>query len=153
MPFDGLPSRVCVRAPVPAWPGQGPPADYVVNVGECTRGGEPNPQLAAWLREARGGNGDFARLPLLQAALARRDVRLLPRFDSLFMRLYAALSAIPLHRDEGRPRVRLVGNSGKARTVKLVLQVYILAPSPERTFVFSIVLPLPTSHTFPSPSA
>ena len=44
---------------------------------------------------ARRGNADFAKLLQLKAALARRGVRLLARFDSLFMRLYAPRATIP----------------------------------------------------------
>ena len=47
---------------------------------------------------------------------------MLTRFDSLFMRLYAAKAVIPPHRDEGRSRLRIVGNSGRARTVRFRLQ-------------------------------
>ena len=111
----------CMK-PLPAWPGQGPPADYVVNVGERTRSGAANEQQATWRAEARRGNQDFDKLIQLQAALARRGVRILHRFDSLFMRLYAARASIPSHRDEGESRLRIVGNAGCARTVKLRLQ-------------------------------
>jgi hypothetical protein len=59
----------------------------------------------------------------------RRGVRLLQRFDSLFMRLYAARAVIPPHRDEGVPRLRIVGNSGAKRTVQFLLQVGCMAPN------------------------
>ena len=108
--------------PLSAWPGQGPPSDYVVNVGPCTRAGEVNPQLEIWHSEARDGNADFRKIIDLKAALIKRGVRLLSRFDSLFMRLYAARAVIPAHRDEGRRRIRIVGNSGKDRSVHFLLQ-------------------------------
>lgn len=104
-----------------AWPGQAPPADYVVNVAPQTRNGEANPQLARWDTEAQY-NSEFARLVDLRAALHRRGVRMLTQFDSLFMRLYAARAVIPAHRDEGRPRLRIVGNSGRSRRVHFKLQ-------------------------------
>ena len=114
----------CMK-PVSAWPGQGPPADYVTNLGAVTRAGDANPQLAAWESEARSGGAcaeDFAKLLELRAGLTRRGVRVLERFDSLFMRLYAARAAIPAHRDEGGRRLRIVGNSGQDRGVSFVPQ-------------------------------
>lgn len=106
--------------PLSAWPGQGPPADYVVNLGPVTRAGTPNPQLRTWYEEA-GSNVEFRKLVQLKEALQKRGVGTLQTFDSLFMRLYASLAAIPSHRDEGRRRVRIVGNMGRNRVVSFHL--------------------------------
>jgi hypothetical protein len=116
----GLDILQCMK-PLSAWPGQGPPSDYVTNLGDCTRAGLSNPQLQRWEAEARV-NPEFARLGQLRAALDRRGVRLLHRFDSLFMRLYAPRAAIPSHRDEGGRRLRIVGNAGLDRRVDLQLK-------------------------------
>ena len=109
-----------VMKPLSAWPGQGPKADYVVNLGPTTRAGATNPQLATWDAEA-ADNPEFGKLLRLKAALAKRGVHMLPTSDSLFMRLYAALAFIPSHRDEGRRRLRVVGNSGRDRRVGFAL--------------------------------
>lgn len=106
--------------PLSAWPGQGPAADYVVNLGPVTRAGAPNPALGAWQAEAQT-NAEFDKLLQLRAALRRRGVDMLPTFDSLFMRLYAAKAFIPSHRDEGRRRLRIVGNMGRDRRVAFSL--------------------------------
>ena len=114
----------CMK-PVSVWPGQGPPADYVVNLGAVTRSGGANPQLQRWMDEARGSGVhacEFAKLVQLKHALSKRGLRLLDRFDSLFMRLYASRAVIPSHRDEGGRRLRIVGNSGRTRRVSFVLQ-------------------------------
>ena len=92
----------------------------MVNLGHITRSGTRNAQSDKWDAEAEK-DPEFAKLVRFRSALARRGVRMLTGFDSLFMRVYAALASIPSHRDAGRGRLRIVGNSGRDRKVDFAL--------------------------------